>query len=170
MIGCKNNILTFSGKIVFNPDTSRQGNFRKNQRNYAGILIVSLPLILYYNNISFFEPGIFITFLILFSLALPQVNPGILWLNWVINFINVRLLIFGMIYLLNPFTKTMLAQLRRVRAIELSKTERNICVADDFKGSLAGLFKRGFVNTKMVMLDGKEILSIYYPGRQIFFR
>ena len=48
-----------------------------------------------------------------------------------------------MIYLLEPFTKTMLAQLRRGRAIELSKTERNICVEDDFKGSLAGLCKRG---------------------------
>ena len=55
----------------------------------------------------------------------------------------------------------MLAQLRRVRSIELSKTERNICIEDDFKESLAGLLRRGFVNTKMVMLDGKEILSVY---------
>ncbi len=66
-----------------------------------------------------------------------------------------------MIYLLEPFTKTMLAQLQRGRAIELSKSERNICVADDFKGSLASLCKRGFVNTKTEMLDGKEILSVY---------
>ena len=55
----------------------------------------------------------------------------------------------------------MLTQLQRGRAIELSKTEKNICVADDFKGSLAELCRRGFVNTKMVMLDGKEILSVY---------
>ena len=74
-----------------------------------------------------------------------------------------------MIYLLKPFTKTMLAQLRRGRAIELSKTERNICVADDFKGSLAGLYRRGFVNTKMVMLDGKEILSVYITQAGKFF-
>ena len=66
-----------------------------------------------------------------------------------------------MIYLLRPVRKTMFAQLRRARAIELSKTERNICVEDDFKGSLAELCKRGFVKTKMVMLDGKEILSVY---------
>ena len=66
-----------------------------------------------------------------------------------------------MIYLLRPVRKTMFAQLRRARAIELSKTERNICLADDFKESLAGLYRRGFVNTKMVMLDGKEILSVY---------
>ena len=65
-----------------------------------------------------------------------------------------------MIYLLKP-SKTMLAQLRRGRAIELSETERNICIVDDFQGSLAGLYRRGFVNTKMVMLDGKEILSVY---------
>ena len=66
-----------------------------------------------------------------------------------------------MIYLLKPFTKKMLAQLRRGREIELSNTERNICVADDFKGSLTELSRRGLVKTKMVMLDGKEILSVY---------
>jgi hypothetical protein len=66
-----------------------------------------------------------------------------------------------MIFLLKPFTKTMLTHLQSGRAIELSKTERNICVEDDFKGSLAGLFRRGLVNTKTVMLDGKEILSVY---------
>ena len=74
-----------------------------------------------------------------------------------------------MIYLLSPFTKTMLAQLRKGRAIELSKTERNICLADDFKESLAGLYRRGFVNTKMVMLDGKEILSVYITQAGKFF-
>ena len=60
-----------------------------------------------------------------------------------------------MIDLLKP-SKTMLTQLRRGRAIELSETERNICVVDDFKGSLAGLYRRGFGNTKMVMLDRIE--------------
>jgi hypothetical protein len=74
-----------------------------------------------------------------------------------------------MIYLFKPFKKTMLAQLRRVRSIELSKTERNICIEDDFKESLAGLFRRGFVNTKMVMLDGKEILSVYITQAGRFF-
>ena len=74
-----------------------------------------------------------------------------------------------MIYFLNPFTKTMLAQLRTGRAIELSKTERNICVADDFKESLAGLYRRGFVNTKMVMPDGKEIFSAYITRQVKFF-
>jgi|KBSSwiStaDraftv2_1062776.scaffolds.fasta_scaffold13480_2 hypothetical protein len=66
-----------------------------------------------------------------------------------------------MIFLLRPLTKTLLAELRKARAIELSRTEKNICVADDFKGSLAELCRRGFVGTKMVILDGKEILSVY---------
>ncbi len=74
-----------------------------------------------------------------------------------------------MSYFLTPFTKTMLAQLRTARAIELSKTERNICFADDFTGSLAGLCRRGFVNTRMVMLDGKEILSVYITQAGKFF-
>ena len=55
----------------------------------------------------------------------------------------------------------MLAQLKKGRAIELSKTERNICLTDDFRGSLAGLYKRGFVDTEMALLDGKEILKVY---------
>ena len=63
----------------------------------------------------------------------------------------------------------MLAQLRRGRAIELSNTERNICVEDDFKGSLAGLCRRGFVKTKIVILDGKEILNVYITQAGKFF-
>jgi hypothetical protein len=74
-----------------------------------------------------------------------------------------------MIYLLERFTKTMLAQLQRGRAIELSKDERNICIEDDFKGSLAALCKRGFVSTKMIMLDGKEILSVFITQAGKFF-
>ncbi len=74
-----------------------------------------------------------------------------------------------MIYLLKPFRKTMFAQLQRGRAIELSKTERNICIEDDFKGTLSRLFRRGFVNTKMVMLDGEETLSVYITQAGRFF-
>ena len=72
-------------------------------------------------------------------------------------------------YLIKPLTKTMLAQLRIGRAIELSTTERNICDADDFKGSLAGLYRRSFVNTKTVMHGGKEIFSVYITHAGIGF-
>ena len=54
----------------------------------------------------------------------------------------------------------MLAQLQRAREIELSKTG-NFCVAEDFKESLQELCRRGFVSTKMVIRDGKEMVSVY---------
>ena len=63
----------------------------------------------------------------------------------------------------------MLAQLRIARAIELSGTERNICVPDDFKGTLAGLYRRGFVNTKMMVLHGKETLGVFITQEGINF-
>lgn len=62
----------------------------------------------------------------------------------------------------------MIAQLRSGRAIELSKT-KNICGTNDFKGSLAGLYRRGLVNTKMVMRDGKEIVSVFTTQAGISF-
>jgi len=66
-----------------------------------------------------------------------------------------------MIHLLEPLTKTMITQLRKARAIERSKGDRNICVADDFEGSFAELYSRGFVDTKMIIIDGKEIPGIF---------
>ena len=63
----------------------------------------------------------------------------------------------------------MLADLRNGRCIELSPTGRNICYTHDFKGSLPGLYKRGLVNTQMVMVDGKEILSVYITREGITF-
>jgi hypothetical protein len=72
-------------------------------------------------------------------------------------------------YLIKPLTKKMLAQLRNARAIELSDTGRNICVPDDFKGTLAGLYRRGFVNTKMTLMHGKEMLSVFITREGINF-
>jgi hypothetical protein len=72
-------------------------------------------------------------------------------------------------YLIKPLTKKMLDQLRKGRAIELSKTAKNICGTDDFKGSLTGLHRRGFLNTQMVIVDGKEILSVYITPEGISF-
>jgi hypothetical protein len=74
-----------------------------------------------------------------------------------------------MIYLIKPITKKMLANLQKGRAIELSKAERNICSRHDFKGSLPGLYRRGLVDIKMVMLDGKEIPGVYVTQSGISF-
>ncbi len=72
-------------------------------------------------------------------------------------------------YLMKPLTEKMLAQLKRARAIELSDSERNICLTDDFRGSLSGLYKRGFVDTEMAFLEGKEILKIFITKAGINF-
>ena len=72
-------------------------------------------------------------------------------------------------YLIKPLTKKMLGQLQNARSIELSKTDRNICVPEDFKGTLAGLYRRGFVNTRKKVLNGKEIVSVYITEAGINF-
>jgi len=72
-------------------------------------------------------------------------------------------------YLIKPLTKRMFAQLQKGRAIELSKTERNICYKNDFKGSLRGLYGRGFIDVKTAMLDGKEKLCVYITQSGISF-
>jgi len=63
----------------------------------------------------------------------------------------------------------MLADLQKGRSIELSKNGRNICNTDDFKGSLPGLYRRGLVDIKMVVTDGKEVLSVYITKSGISF-
>ena len=63
----------------------------------------------------------------------------------------------------------MFAQLQKGRAIELSKTERNICYKNDFKGSIPGLYGRGFIDVKTTMLDGKEKLCVYITQSGISF-
>lgn len=76
---------------------------------------------------------------------------------------------FLMKYLIRPLTKKMVTDLRNGRFIELSSTGRNICNTDDFKGSLPGLYKRGFVNTQMQTVQGKEILTVYITREGITF-
>jgi hypothetical protein len=75
----------------------------------------------------------------------------------------------AMKYLIKPLTKKMVSQLRRGRVIELSKTGRNICISDDFKTTLPGLYRRGLVNIKMMTLDGKDILGVFITHEGISF-
>ena len=72
-------------------------------------------------------------------------------------------------YLIRPLTRKMITQMRNGRAIELSETGRNICDIDDYKGTLSGLYQRGFVNTKMVMVDGKEIMAVFITQQGLNF-
>ncbi len=61
---------------------------------------------------------------------------------------------------MRPLTKTMIRHLRLARAKELSET-KDIITSDDFKGTLGGLYQRGFVNTRKISAHGKQIEGVY---------
>ncbi len=63
-----------------------------------------------------------------------------------------------MAYLIKPLAEKMLAHLRNGRAIELSGKVR---LTDDFKETLAGLYRRGFINTQKTVYGGKELAGVY---------
>ena len=70
--------------------------------------------------------------------------------------------------LLKPLTKKMIAQLQSARAIELSATNGDRIITDtDFKGSMGGLFRRGLINTRMIMFQGKSTLHVYITEKGI---
>ena len=59
-----------------------------------------------------------------------------------------------------PLTKKMIEKLRDCHE-KLSQNNGQIpCSQDDMKGSLAALYKRGLVDTKMQDVNGKRILGI----------
>ena len=59
-----------------------------------------------------------------------------------------------------PLTKIMIAKLRNCHE-KLSNGNGNIpCLQDDLKGSLAALYKRGLIDTKMQDVNGKRLLCI----------
>jgi len=72
-------------------------------------------------------------------------------------------------YLIKPLSKKMLAHLRNGRAIELSQTENNICMLNDFKGTFPGLYNRGLIDTKTVSLDGEKKFCVYITKSGINF-
>lgn len=59
-----------------------------------------------------------------------------------------------------PPTKRMIAKLREC----LEKNDRNEkfpCRPEEMKSSLAGLYKRGLIETRMETIDGKKLLCVY---------
>lgn len=57
-------------------------------------------------------------------------------------------------------TKRMIEKLKEC----FEKESSNIkipCLQEDMKSSLAGLYKRGFINTKMERVNGKKVLCVY---------
>ncbi len=64
----------------------------------------------------------------------------------------------------------MLEQLRRGRGMEVSENDAiPFLTTDDFKGSLAGLYSRGLLNTEMTRLNGKRIMKVYITTTGINF-
>ena len=66
-------------------------------------------------------------------------------------------------------TDKMLEKLRKCRELNLNNDPMQPCTEKDLSGSLAGLYKRGFVNTKMVNFGGKQLLSVYVTEKGISF-
>ena len=59
-----------------------------------------------------------------------------------------------------PLTKIMIEKLRDCHE-KLSKSNGSIpCLEEDLKGSLAALYKRGLVDTKIQDVNGKRLLCI----------
>jgi hypothetical protein len=60
-----------------------------------------------------------------------------------------------------PLTKTMVNQLRLARAKELSGSGNNIITSEDFKGTMKGLYTRGYIKTRKVFVNGRQIEGVY---------
>lgn len=60
---------------------------------------------------------------------------------------------------LKPLTKIMIAKLKDCHEKQ-SVNNNHPCMQEDLKGSLAALYKRGLVNTKIQDIKGKRLLCI----------
>ena len=67
-----------------------------------------------------------------------------------------------------PLTKIMIQKLRDCHEKQ-SLNENNTCLEEDLKGSLAALYKRGLVDTKMEDINGKRLLCIVVTDAGINF-
>jgi hypothetical protein len=60
---------------------------------------------------------------------------------------------------LRPLTKIMIKKLQDCHEKQ-SGNNSNPCLQEDLKGSLAALYKRGMIDTKMQDINGKRLLCI----------
>ena len=60
-----------------------------------------------------------------------------------------------------PPTKRMIAKLKECLEKEKENDGRVPCLPEEMKSSLAGLYKRGFVNTRMELINNKTLLCIF---------
>ncbi len=60
-----------------------------------------------------------------------------------------------------PPTKRMIAKLKECLEKEMNNNGKVPCLPEEMKSSLAGLYKRGLVETRMENLNNKKLLCIY---------
>lgn len=60
-----------------------------------------------------------------------------------------------------PPTKRMIAKLKDCLEKENGNDGKVPCLPEEMKSSLAGLYKRGFVDTRMELINNKKLLCIY---------
>ena len=76
-----------------------------------------------------------------------------------------------MITSLRPPTKRMIKKLQECLEKQSNNGENLPCLPEEMKSSLAGLYKRGLIGTKMVEINSKKVLCIYVTdsGREFLF-
>ena len=62
---------------------------------------------------------------------------------------------------LRPPTKRMIEKLKECNEKELSSHEKIPCFPEEMKSSLAGLYKRGLIDTRMEIVNNKKQLCIF---------
>jgi len=60
-----------------------------------------------------------------------------------------------------PPTKRMIEKLKECLEKEASASSRLPCLPEEMKSSLAGLYKRGLIDTRMDIVNNKKQLCIY---------
>lgn len=72
---------------------------------------------------------------------------------------------------LRPPTKRMIVKLRECFEKESLTDGKIPCMPEDMKSSLAGLYKRNFIGTRMEKINNKNILCLYVTdsGKKFLF-
>lgn len=63
-----------------------------------------------------------------------------------------------------PPTKRMIEKLKECNEKELTSKEKIPCLPEEMKSSLAGLYKRGFIETRMEIINNKKQLCLFVTG------
>ena len=68
-----------------------------------------------------------------------------------------------------PPTQRMIEKLKDCHEKQLKSGNGDPCLQEEMKGALAGLYKRGFVETKMHDVKGKRLLCLFVTDSGVQF-